>query len=729
MLQNASRRLTRLPVARDALRAGRRVVGYVGSHLAPARQHASPSAHHRRWSSTATHSPDTSTVTSPSSSQPPKPNPRGSGIEKGTVFDETLPKLTDALKEGDITTIADLWSLLDQNSLLPLLDSSLHSRFSVFVRDAISHPSHSSLKPLQWQILDEIAVFTCAYGDKRGLQARMLYHIGDSNPDAAIELFSRLDSLVRRRASIDNPDLSPTIACLAVIAFVMKDSFVLAIRTIDSSASLLTASVVRTFFSNEDLPLSLELRTKAKIYAHRLATAGVINRPSVLQRHVSNLADSSNDHSLAQLYHNISSGLFGPEPWLTVDPSTVSDATPVLLPDFTWAILLKAFLECNRLDMAERLWDDMTKAGVQPTMDTWTSLLEGYADLNLVDRVLAVWSILLRERTRPGVMAHRAVIRALFKARHVDEALQQFYTLQDLLKKNELPYDESTVLMAYNTTLSYALSSHREPEAQSIFEQMRETGPKPDAVTYNTFMHHHRIKGQPGAIGTMLQEMETAGVAPDVVTYSTILSALLPVNENAAVTVLDLMAKRGVSLTATTCTSIIDHLLKQDSPRSLQGAFNFLRIMETSASPDMHPNSITYTVLLCGIHRRSRELGPARTEEYIGLITDKMAKRRIVPTKGSYNILIRTCLESQHPNGVEHAMRYYKEMPRNRVPIEDSTRFILLRGLLHRKEWDVADTVVEGLRDKKPLSDSVVNLITQIRQRTPVQRHTRRTVR
>ena len=619
--------------------------------------------------------------------------------------------------------------MLDRNSLLPLLDPRLHSKFAIFVEDAVAHSSDSPPKPAQWQILDEIAVFTCAYGDKRGLQARMLCHIGDSNPDAVIELFSRVNSLARRRAGIDNPDFNPTITCLAVIAFAMKDSFIPAIRTIDSSASLLTTSVVRTFFSSEDLPLSLELRTKAKLYAHRLATAGIINRPSVLQRHVSNLSDSSNDHSLASLYHNISSGLFGPEPWLTVDPSAVSDMTPVLLPDFAWSILLKAFLECNRLDIAEQLWDDMTKAGVKPTMDTWTSLLEGYAHLNLVDRVLAVWDILQREKTRPGVMAHRAVILALFKGRRVNEALQQFHALRELLKKDALPHDESMVLMVYNTTISHALSSHREAEAQEIFEQMQQTGPKPDVVTYNTFMHHYRTKGQPGAIGTMLQQMEAAGVAPDVITYSTILSALLPVNENAAVTVLDLMAKRGVSLTATTCTSIIDHLLKQNSPGSLQGAFNFLQVMETSASPDMHPNSITYTVLLCGIHRRSRELGPERTEEYIDLITDKMAKRRIVPTKGSYNILIKTCLESQHPNGVEHAMRYYREMPRNRIAIDDNTRFVLLRGLLHRKEWDVADAVVEALRDKKPLSDSVIHLITQIRQRRSGQRYTRRTVR
>ena len=674
--------------------------------------------------------------------------------DQAVLFDETYARIGDALESGDVHAAGELWSTLDRSSLLPFLGPSHHNKLSKLITDLItvSEEQGSSWSSTESLVLDDIAVSVATSGDPRGFIARMRYLILHDDPDAALHLFTRLATLLRvRGARLETqleessfqgdvllPDESahdtpsdvfpPSIACLAITAFAAKDSFFEAVKAVLSTNTLLTASYVRIYFAN--LRVDPALRTKAEMYARRIVIAQVLTRPGSFQRHVSNLSQDMNDKNLQQLHEHLVSALTETQPWLTMNPSAVSEQTPVLLPDFAWSILLRAFLHCRRLDLAEKLWDDMTKLGVRPTMDTWTSLLDGYAELRMADRALVAWKLLRNEGVQPSIMAYRALIYGLFSAGRPEQAMERFQEFCTLMKKGAYPADDPTVMILYNTVLYWLLANSREANAQTLLQQMEEAGPKPDVVSYNTFMRHYAKVTKPGAIGAMLRKMDAVGVVADNVTYSTILTSLLPIQKDAASVVRTLMKARGAQMNVATYTTIIDHLMKEESDAGLEAALELLRLMEAEEDEALHPNAVTYTTVLSGIHRRQHWPNLQTQEEYVRLIADRMKKRDLMHSKVTYNILIGACLGSPSTEGVRHALKYYREMVRHNVPIKEDTWFILLSGLARRKAWDEADTIVEEIeKSGKTLSAWLSNAMARVRKREDERRFNRRTSR
>ncbi|EKM61223.1 uncharacterized protein PHACADRAFT_247697 [Phanerochaete carnosa HHB-10118-sp] len=436
------------------------------------------------------------------------------------------------------------------------------------------------------------------------------------------------------------------------------------------------------------------------------------------------------DKNLQELYEHIVGALRESQPWLTMDPSAVSERTPVLLPDFAWSILLRAFMHCRKLDLAERLWDDMTKLGVQPTMDVWTSLLDGYAELRMADRALVTWKLLRQGSTQPSVMAYRALIYGLFNSGRPAQAMERFEEFSALLKRGFYQNDSSALLILYNTVIYWLLANSGEADAQALLRQMEDSGPKPDVVSYNTFMRYYAKVSKPGAIGTVMRRMEAVGVAADVVTYSTVLTALLPVEKDAASVVRTLMKTFGVQLNIVTYTTIISHFVKEESDAGLEAALELLRMMEAEEDESLHPNAVTYTTILSAIHRRQHWLNRQTQEEYVRHLTDRMKKRDLMHSKVTYNMLIKACLENPNPDGVQHALKYYREMVRNNVPIREDTRFLLLKGLARRGAWDEADTIVEEIENSgRVISTWLGNAIATVRNRDYERRPSRRTFR
>ncbi|PCH33852.1 hypothetical protein WOLCODRAFT_135357 [Wolfiporia cocos MD-104 SS10] len=498
----------------------------------------------------------------------------------------------------------------------------------------------------------------------------------------------------------------------------MQDSFRRALQTALQTTAHFSPNTLRTFL--QSLNHDRQLQEKLTAYADRISVARLVARPGSLSRQLSNLTRDTAVPTLARLYRNIIEGLTSPEPWLTVQASQDEVKDTVVVPEFVWASFISGFVQGRRLDLAEKLWDDANNLGLMPTVAMWTALINGYAELKMVQQAINAWDAMLASGLRPDTFTYRALIYALYHSGpgHESEALRRFQAFkQDLQTMSPRPED-SSVLVVYNTMLHGLLFYHHETEACALLEEMKANGPKPDIVSFNNFLRYYGRKGQLKALADILHTIESEGLVGDVFTFSIVLSALLKVRDDAPQIMFKLMEKQGVKPNAATLTSIIDHQMKAQTEEGFRTALELLTKMEQNELAGAQPNAVTYTSILSHIHRRNW-LDRKIALEYQEFLWNRMRFRGLKPNRVTYNILIKACLENPEPEGIQDAIRYYRDMVEKRIFVATDTWYILLHALVDRKEWALANELVgdmqrSGFVPPKALS----NLVTKVRRQT-----------
>ena len=138
--------------------------------------------------------------------------------------------------------------------------------------------------------------------------------------------------------------------------------------------------------------------------------------------------------------------------------------------------------------------------------------------------------------------------------------------------------------------------------------------------------------------------------------------------------------------------------------------------MERNEYEGAEPNAITYTSVLTAINR-GRWLDRKDVEEHTRRIWETMRRRGIRPQRTTYNVLIRAALWNREPEGLRNAMSYYRDMIAQRVHMGNETWYILLRGLIGRREFGLAREIVQDMRRfKTHLTGSLQSLIEKIGQ-------------
>ncbi|PSR75895.1 hypothetical protein PHLCEN_2v8809 [Hermanssonia centrifuga] len=646
--------------------------------------------------------------------------PHSLSDRKAELFNQVLPELKAALRKGDIPRSWKIWTLLTEEQWLQFLGpSQLNSYSRYIVEFTESHSSPGSISTDDLNAIDAMALFAAVGGAFGGLKARMLLYTKQRNPDAVDKLFTRYKTLLQEKGAwqddiVEEPlqddtqnftdgtakSASPKprnavraeILFLAVAASAMQGSLRDAIHLVLQTPIAIPIASLPSFLA--DLAFDQALCNKTEDYVRGAMIARLLSRPALFAIQLSNLTKGLADKSMLHLYNTILRTLSEPDSWLTLDPSEVSAEKPVVLPRFAWASFLTGFLQCRRMDLAEKLWDDMARLGVIPDMDTWVALLNGYAGLRKVDRARQTWSLMVQQGLTPSPMAHKAIILAESKGGNPDEILMRLKDFQSQRTKKNF-VDEPTALNVYNTGLHWLLFHARTDEARAILDQMHIEGPKPDVTTFNTFMRYYGRKKDMNGLAAMVQLMDAAGLTGDVFTYSIVLTALLPFRKDAPQVMFNLMRKHGVQPNVAMYTTIIDHLMKKQDEVMFRAALDLLNKMEMSTSKDVQPNEVTYTTILTGIHRNNR-LDPAVVEETRQSISNKMKARNLMYSSVGYNILIKACLENPDAEGLQNALRYYREMVDRRMLIGNDTWYILLHGLMRRQEWRIADELNKG---------------------------------
>ena len=571
------------------------------------------------------------------------------------------------------------------------------------------------------------------YSDSKALAAYLLFHIKRNRPQVVLDLYQTLIKSVGQTtsqpqepissdeglalsdddANSELKDLGPiSVLLAATTAHIMKGSFKDALDTYRATDIRIKSEFL------QHLEYNPTLHAEVQKYLERLEIADLVARPPSLSKHIMSLSHPNTASTLERLYARVMDGIRASDHYLAAQPSEVSGSRLVPLTPAGWTSFQTAFIKCERMDLAAKLWSDLSELGVRPGVTMWTSLLDTYANLRDSSRVMDIWRMMRREGIQPDVLSYRALISALFDDRQLEEAMRNFGEYQRLFKDHS-----DRAITVYNTVIRGLLSHNRIYEVNNLLAKMRLAGPTPDIFTYNTLLAYYARLNDFKALANVVTTMSAANISGDVVTFSTILTALLRVGkEDAPTTILNLMRKQGVQPNVATYSAIIDHQMEAQTEESLQAALLMLDKMEQDAS--IKPNEKTYTSILTGLYRNNW-LAREKADELRRSIVVRMRKMQIKIRLPTYHILIRASLESSDPYGYRDALAFFEEMEIQGIPRVQTTWYLLFTGLMRLGKWDVASGMVSKMitSGHEP-SLAIKRLVSEIIRRQPSSVHT-----
>ncbi|PPQ64734.1 hypothetical protein CVT26_002678 [Gymnopilus dilepis] len=574
----------------------------------------------------------------------------------------------------------------------------------------------------------DFALEAAARCSTEALHALMIQHIQDNNPAAVLSLYQRFckrmestdSNSEQERFALFNEEfedqstLNPgriSLCLVAVAAHAMNDSFRAALDTY-LAANIRTRNY-RKMQLLQHLKHDPALQQKVSDYIDRLETAAIVSRPTSLSKHIMNLAHPRSAKLLQKLYDEVYDGITGSDPYLAAEESGLSETRVAAMTEVGWTSFQTAFIRSERTDLAAQLWDDLARIGIKPGVSMWTALLDTYADLRDSRQAMLTWNMMLRQDVTPDPLAYRAIIAALFDDNKPQDAIKRFKEYQKIFRKN----NTGAALAVYNTVLRGLLRINLFNDANALMTAMVKLGPKPDLVSYNTYIGYYSRQKDFKGLAAIINRMSEDNISGDVVTFSTILSALLQVGKtNAPDIIFNLMHKQGIKPNVATYTSIVDHLMRQQTEEDLAAALQLLDKMEQSESTK--PNEVTYTAILSGLYR-GQWVSRRRADEVRKDVVSRMRKHRIAFRLPTYHVLIRAAMESSDPEGHKDALALLQEMEMEGFPRTNTTWYIILSGLMQRQRWDLGREIVSKMYKAGHVpTSSLVKLVDEIRSRT-----------
>ncbi|KAJ7786195.1 hypothetical protein B0H16DRAFT_1489486 [Mycena metata] len=626
--------------------------------------------------------------------------------------------ITHGLKHKDIALIHQSWAELRRTNHLHTLSTRIVQDICRLATASIPSSIDDAWDSDRRSFVEDVA-FAALSHSTAALNACVLAYLRRGDSKAVLELHEKFQRLPGTQSvPLSDPDHAtkakpkpPESMLLAVVAaYAMEDSF---------QGVLKTAIALDFPFPHQLSPDFLKiisydpaLQAKVEIYLQRLDLAKIVGRPRFFSKYVDNLP-SSQASTIEKHYNSILEAMSGSDAWIVADPELITPTKPIAMSELGWGTFLAAFLRWDRNNLAAKLWKDMTQLGIRPGIVIWNMVIKVYKDRAGTDELLGAWGTMTAQGVKPDGYTYSLLIASLFAAKRTHEAIQWFRTFEK--DESHIPAEQS--LAVHNAALSalFRLGRENAQVAFMILQKMQKKGPKPDLISYNTVVGYHAHQSDFKAMAATITQMSAAGIAGDVFTFSTILSALLKVGRgDAPEMVMGIMRKQGVNPSVATYSDIITFQMREQTVPHLQAAMSLLDEMEKD--PNVSPNAITYTSVLGGLYRGSW-LTADQIKLYKQDILTRMKNNGIQLKEAGYNILLKACLTSEAPIGVEEALGYYRQMIRANVPRKDDTWYILLAGLIERGEWRIAHEIVQDMAaiEFQP-NRSVLRLAHKIRQ-------------
>ncbi|KAG8938613.1 hypothetical protein FRC04_008148, partial [Tulasnella sp. 424] len=329
--------------------------------------------------------------------------------------------------------------------------------------------------------------------------------------------------------------------------------------------------------------------------------------------------------------------------------------------EVAFAMFAAEFAGYNRVDLTQRVTDEIISPGFTLRDPILNILLDGYAKGRDFTAAGRIYALLTEGEKTPDVFAHTTLINAPFQEGAVDDA-------KALLRKAETLFggegkergSGSLHVATYNAVVHGLLINGRAPNAEAIVDHLRNSTsrPKPDTITYNTLLRHYACKSDATNFVRTLQRLTSLGLEPDSYTYTTIVDTLLQSNRPDAVSrMLDVMEAAKIPANTATYTAIIDCLIRRKGERNIRAALQLVNKIEANG---IHANEVTFTSLIAGV-TRDQDLPVTVQKQLVEEIMAKMTARGMEPNQVTRNFLLLAALKADDKAGTDQAMQIWRE--------------------------------------------------------------------
>nr|ACQ90610.1 putative PPR repeat protein [Eutrema halophilum] len=256
--------------------------------------------------------------------------------------------------------------------------------------------------------------------------------------------------------------------------------------------------------------------------------------------------------------------------------------------EHTYTSLVDAYCKIGNLSDAFRLADEMSQVGVEWNVVTYTALIDGLCDVERIKEAEELFGKMVTAGVIPNLASYTALIHGFVKAKNMDRALE----LLDEMKGRGIKPD----LLLYGTFIWSLCGLEKIEAAKVVMNEMQEKGIKANTFIYTTLMDAYFKSENPSEGLHLLEEMLELDIEVTAVTFCVLIDGLC---KNKLVSkAIDYFGRIsndfGLQANAAIYTAMIDGLCKEDQVEAATTLF------EQMAQKGLVPDRTAYTSLIDG---------------------------------------------------------------------------------------------------------------------------------
>merc|ERR1719321_968749 len=246
-----------------------------------------------------------------------------------------------------------------------------------------------------------------------------------------------------------------------------------------------------------------------------------------------------------------------------------------------FSAMMKVYWQANLPDKACDLYEKIRIAEIEPDAPMFGMLIKAAVACNRFEFARE----LFHKSRQPDLQNYMALMRAAAKEKNLPAALS---ILSDL-EASSLHPDTTT----YNRALDACVICDDLKEARDLFNRMRDQGDI-DVISYNTLLKGLGANCCWAEAESLLQEMRSKGLKPNCVTYNSLINAGIEQDDPALVwNFVDDMERQGVPVDEYTCSILIKGLRQNPRPEDVD---RVLRLIEGASNVAL--DDVLYNTLL-----------------------------------------------------------------------------------------------------------------------------------
>ncbi|KAG9021606.1 hypothetical protein FS837_007149, partial [Tulasnella sp. UAMH 9824] len=530
-------------------------------------------------------------------------------------FDKLLTNLDQAHKRRSLLEAHSQWSSLQSQGLLQHVPShefaSLNVLLSTFTPTLLSSnmvidPARERVRVKALQDVQDLAVILAAQaGITTHLVQLMELSLRDGMVEEVLETWKKFEGLIPPEPSGSNGEVQNQMEVTARRQ--LSRPVLQAYAAQQDYRSAITAVLRRRCYLPSKTPdITKSPANPADLFLQVVGAVIKIIRNGATRDVLEGFTRGNNPKFAAHFYETLLTvGQSSDNPWVLIAkdrPTNLDEMDWSTRPLFhmgepAFSMFVAEFSRCNRVDLAQRVADDMAQLGFTVPDLIMNILLDGYAKTRDFAAAGQIYARLSEGGKTPDLFAHTTLINALFQQGAVDDAMELFRKAEKLFGGEG---KDMLHVATYNAVVHGLLINGQAAEAEAMVDFMLKSpsGPKPDTITYNTLLRHYARKSDAANFVRILQNLASSGLEPDVYTYTTIVDTLLQSNRpDAVMRMLDVMEKAKIPANTATYTAIIDCLIRRKGEKNVRAALQLVNKMEADGIP---ANEVTFTSLLAG---------------------------------------------------------------------------------------------------------------------------------